>query len=288
MIPARAHWVASPEAAAAAYIGGLSATTGKSYGAALRRWLHFCDDTGLDPWGVQAVHIEGWLKTMSPHTARGVATAVCGYYAYAHRHGLTKLDLGAGVRRPRTGRRRPGTWATREELARMMDISQELGGDTYALLAMLILMGTRVGETCALDIADIEQAHGELLITLRRKMGHTDIITVPARVQAALQPLLDRRSSGAVLRHEGRRMSTARARYLVSSIAEQAECQQKITPHSLRRSFVTLARDLGVSDEDIMAMTGHADVTMIDYYDRGRRQRGGVAGMAVEAALGDV
>lgn len=48
-----------------------------------------------------------------------------------------------------------------------------------------------------------------------------------------------------------------------------------------------LGRDLGVDDEDITAMTGHVDVTMIEYYDRGRRQRDATAARAVDDALRD-
>lgn len=80
-------------------------------------------------------------------------------------------------------------------------------------------------------------------------------------------------------------MTYPQARAVIGSVVERAECEQDITPHSLRRSFVTLARDLGMPDEEIMAMTGHSDPTMIDYYDRGRRQRDGAAGHAVDEAL---
>lgn len=287
IVPIRSHWVVAPEQAAADFIAGYKATTARSYAPQLRRWLHFCRDSHLDPWGVSRVHIEAYLRRMPASSAQGAATVICGYYSWAHLNGLTKTDLGWGVRRPRVGRHRAGTYATREELAHMLTIAREDSGDTWGLLSTLILMGTRIGETLALTVDDVERTREGLRITLYRKPNHTDVLDAPDGVVQALTPLLDARHTGRLLRWHGRPMSYEDARVIVEAIAERAGCEQHITPHSLRRSFVTLARDLGVDDEDIMAMTGHVDVTMIEYYDRGRRQRDATAARAVEDALRD-
>lgn len=169
----------------------------------------------------------------------------------------------------------------------MLTIAREDGGDTWGLLSILILMGTRIGETLAITVGDMERTREGLRITLHRKPNHVDVLDAPGGVVQALTPLLDARHTGRLLRWHGRPMSYEDARVIVEAIAERAGCEQHITPHSLRRSFVTLARDLGVDDEDIMAMTGHVDVTMIEYYDRGRRQRDSVAARAVDDALQD-
>lgn len=283
LISDRAHWVVAPEVAAASFISGYRGSTRTNYGATLRKWLWFCEDTELDPWKVNRTHIEGWLHTMPPHAARHAATVVCGFYRDAHGNGLTRFDLSWGVRRPRVGRSRAGTYATREELGRMLRLARGVGGDTWALLAILILTGARVGETCNLTVEDVER--DPIRLVFRRKHHHIDSLVVPAGVVEALNPLLNRRHTGWLLRAGGGRLSTQQARLIVTSIAEQAGCRQRITPHSLRRSFVTVARDLGVCDEDIMAMTGHVDASMIDFYDRGRRQCDGVAGVVMWEAI---
>lgn len=58
-----------------------------------------------------------------------------------------------------------------------------------------------------------------------------------------------------------------------------------ITPHSLRRTFATLARDAGVADSEIMATGGWSSARMIDYYDMGRRGMRSGAGDALDAYL---
>lgn len=280
----RGHWVVTPEEAAAAYVGGFSLATRQSYGSVLRKWLWFCRDTHLDPWAVSRIHIEAYLRTMAPHSSKAAATVICGFYRDAHGNGLTSTDLAVGVRRPRVGRRKPGTWATPEELRRMLDHAETMAPDESALLHILILTGARLGEVLALNVADVDPGP-PARVTLHRKNSHVDVLTMPARVTAALHHLLLHRTTGPLLRHDGKRLTSNRARSVVVAVAEHVGCAQHITPHSLRRSFVTLARDLGVSDTDIMAMTGHTDAAMVDYYDRGRRQRDGAAGAAVDAAL---
>ncbi len=45
---------------------------------------------------------------------------------------------------------------------------------------------------------------------------------------------------------------------------------KRITPHSLRHTFVTMALDAGQAERDIAISTGHCDTRMVAYYDRGR------------------
>ncbi|MEF2737464.1 MAG: site-specific integrase [Bifidobacterium choerinum] len=44
-----------------------------------------------------------------------------------------------------------------------------------------------------------------------------------------------------------------------------------ITPHSLRRTFCTLALDAGVAERDIMAACGWGTPAMVAYYDMANR-----------------
>lgn len=282
----REHWVVAPAAHAAQFVAGYRGATRQNYGRILRKWLHFCEDSHLDPWSVDRRHIEAWLDTMSPKAAQQAATVVCGFYRDAHGMGVTDRDLAWGVRRPRVGRGPAGTWARPDELKRMLAIAESDGGDTFALVSLLVLTGARIGETLALTVDHVE-GRDPLRLRFDRKMGHTDILTMPPMVERAFAPLLDRRHAGALLRWNGRAMRAGDARAIVGAVAERADCEQRITPHSLRRSFVTFARDLGVDDAAIMAMTGHSDPTMIDFYDRGRRQRDGLASRVVELGLSD-
>jgi integrase len=45
---------------------------------------------------------------------------------------------------------------------------------------------------------------------------------------------------------------------------------KRITPHSLRHTFVTMALDAGQAERDIAISTGHSDTRMVAHYDHGR------------------
>lgn len=45
---------------------------------------------------------------------------------------------------------------------------------------------------------------------------------------------------------------------------------KRITPHSLRHTFITLALDAGASVRDVQHSVGHRDARQVAYYDRNR------------------
>ncbi|QAY33888.1 hypothetical protein ESN35_06675 [Bifidobacterium pullorum subsp. gallinarum] len=55
----------------------------------------------------------------------------------------------------------------------------------------------------------------------------------------------------------------------------------------MRRTFVTLARNAGIPDRDIMASGGWSSVAMLDRYDRERASVERHAGIALSAWLED-
>ncbi len=70
----------------------------------------------------------------------------------------------------------------------------------------------------------------------------------------------------------GRRWSAGEAFLTVRRLARGAGIANagKITPHSLRHTFVTLAREAGVPLEDVQDAVGHADPRTTRRYDRAR------------------
>ncbi|APT90516.1 hypothetical protein CSPHI_05105 [Corynebacterium sphenisci DSM 44792] len=286
--PGREHWVVSPEQHAAEFVAGLrSPATRTGYRGALRRWLAWCEEAHLDPWAVDRRHIEAWLATQPAGTAPGAATAVCSFYRDAHDMGLTREDLARGVRRPRRPSGPRGTWATVEEMRRMLDLARRVGGDTWALLAILTLMGARSGETVALDVDDVLRDHGAIQLRFHRKRQIVDVVACPPGVIEALGPLLARRRTGPLLRNQhGNRMTSRQAQERVRDLGRRAGCEQPISPHSLRRSFITAAWAAGATTSEIMAVTGHRDPGMVEHYIRGARQQTGDAAVIVDRLLG--
>ena len=285
----RSHWATSPEMALEHWMSGtsLSTSTRKAYGRYLRKWQAMCQETGLDPFQIRPVHLEAFIATVSERSRQNACAALASFYGWAAVSDYTPRDLSAGMRRPRKPDPRPGTWATPAEMRRMLVLCISDPPDERALATILILTGMRVSEAVGIDVEDVTPARGESTMMLRvlRKSGHIDEVGVAPEIDAAVTPLLEKRQTGPLLRKAGRRISRDTALDQIKRLGERAECAQNITPHSLRRSFVTFARDLGVPDLDIMAATGHRSIEMLDVYDRGRRQHEAAASLSISAAL---
>jgi site-specific recombinase XerD len=57
---------------------------------------------------------------------------------------------------------------------------------------------------------------------------------------------------------------------LVGELAEAAGIEKRVTPHSLRHSFITAALDAGVALRDVQEAASHADPRTTMRYDRAR------------------
>ncbi|WP_162510908.1 tyrosine-type recombinase/integrase, partial [Treponema endosymbiont of Eucomonympha sp.] len=51
-----------------------------------------------------------------------------------------------------------------------------------------------------------------------------------------------------------------------TGLSVEAQKRRNITPHSLRHSFISLARLAGVDDLTVQTLAGHSDIAMTDHY----------------------
>jgi site-specific recombinase XerD len=69
----------------------------------------------------------------------------------------------------------------------------------------------------------------------------------------------------------GQQMNRHQASRVVRRLARRAGIEKKISPHSLRHSFITAALDAGVPLRDVQEAASHADPRTTMRYDRARR-----------------
>jgi integrase/recombinase XerD len=68
----------------------------------------------------------------------------------------------------------------------------------------------------------------------------------------------------------GRQLDRHAASKVIVRLARAAGISKRITPHSLRHTFVTLALDAGAQLRDVQDAAGHADPRTTRRYDRAR------------------
>lgn len=104
-----------------------------------------------------------------------------------------------------------------------------------------------------------------------RKGGKVGKLSSGVRTSYAVEQILDGRTTGPLLLGlDGTRLKIGSVRRTLRRLLRNAGIAKRITPHSFRHGFVTMALDAGVPERDILASTGHASSSMIQYYDRNR------------------
>ena len=215
-------------------------------------------------------------------TVASKLNAVCGMYRFAAIDDLIDHDPSTHVRRPKIEFVSKTNGMTRPQLADMLRAAEADGTTSYALICLLGLNGLRLGECLAADIEHLGMERGyHTLFLPHRKGGKVGTLALAVRTSWAVTHSLDGRTTGPLLLgRNGQRMRAQSARRIVVRLCKRIGVTKRITPHSLRHSFVTMALDAGVPERDIIDSTGHADSSMIRYYDR---NRGGIERNATHA-----
>lgn len=150
------------------------------------------------------------------------------------------------------------------------------GARDSALIALLYSCGLRRSEAVNFDLADYDQATGELKI-LGAKGGKDRLAYVTGGAALALADWLAIRGNEAgplfwpIRRgghiQQGQRLTTQAVYTILQERAQQAGVS-KLSPHDFRRSFVGDLLDAGADIATVQKMAGHADVSTTARYDR--------------------
>lgn len=262
---------------AACYLGGVSDKTASVYRPAVMSWLTWCRDNSLDPLVVKRVHFELWgkwmdeVEGMAASTRRQRMGVVKSMYALAFADGDIARNPAANVRLPKISKGSSGAWLEKGQLRSFLDASARKKPQIACLAHILGLHGWRIGSVLGLRVEDVRIKCGRLMADIDLK-GH-DSKTSFAMADA-VRPFAERciggRTRGPLLiGAKGKAMAYPEAKRVIADLGREIGADG-LAPHDLRRSFVTLARDAGIPDRDIMASTGHASLAMLDYYDRKR------------------
>lgn len=162
------------------------------------------------------------------------------------------------------------------------------GKRDYAIIMLLLRTGIRRSECAALKLGDLGEEGGHHVATLQHSKGDKRRkIKIPVDVwrviqeylgatlypdgpeigeQDAEQPLFVQFRRGDHPQKEG--VSDQTIQKIVEKACERAELKLKLTPHSLRATFVTLALEGGAKLEQVQYAVGHADPRTTERYQR--------------------
>lgn len=262
---------------AGAFLAGYaSPATRRAYRVDLRNWFAFCQRHHLHPYtGIRRTHLELYLRDLErriPRPAnttryRRVAT-LSAWFGWLEDEDLHVGNPAARVRRPRR-HRRPQPWLDRNQLTDLLAAAEGEGGAVYATACLLGLNGLRVAEACSADISDLTGAAYQPMLHIIGKGDRPAEIVLNPRTHQAVDDAIDDRAHGPVLLNAwGNRMRRHNVAAMLVRLATTAGIDVHITPHALRRSYITIGLLQGVPLRDMQRAARHAKADTTVGYDQ--------------------
>lgn len=224
-------------------------------------------------------HLRGGLK---PSTINRRLTPLRLLFQRLHRYHLIAINPLEFVKSAKVSAVSETVYLSRAEARRLEDAS---AGDTLrdlrdrALLIFMLGTGVRSAEVLGLRVEDLSTVEGHTVAWVLGKGGARERVKVAPRVQKVLRAYLSAAeiTEGAVFRRVRRvrldpivagsplihrvyePLSYAGLKYILRSRFAAAELSDRLSPHSLRHSFITLAIRGGATLAQVQAAARHAD-----------------------------
>src|SRR3954453_12795361 len=262
-----------------------SPQTRTAYAADLASWLTFCAGIDLNPLTAGIHHADGYLRLLAesgdPRRAPRLAppsiprrtSALHGFYRYATRQHAVAGSPFTDVERPRPDDDHATTRLSTAERRQLRAAARADGPRSDALITLLLTNGLRISEAIAARIDDLTLTEGHRVLRYRRKGDKRTTAPLPADVLVALDALVGDRTEGPIFATKnGTTPDRVAAWRIVKRLAKTAGIKQpeRISPHSMRATFITKALDEGVPLRNVQDSVGHADPRTTRGYDRNR------------------
>lgn len=260
--------------AAAWLIGYRNAKTRASYAHSINIWFGFCDRIGADPLAALRAHVELYQREMEmegkkPRTISGRLAALGSFYQYCiDEDVLTKSPM-RGVRRPLIEYKSPTQHLNRPQFSDLIEGVRPLGWTPLATIMLLGFNGLRVAEACGIDTTDVSRTESYTVVNVLRKGGKRQDITLAVSTAHAVHKVLEDGHVGPLLlNRQGNRLDQKAVQRIIDVGMRNVRHPPsgRITPHSFRHTWCTLAQDAGVPLERIQADGGWADPRMPGTY----------------------
>jgi integrase/recombinase XerD len=262
-----------------------SERTRRGYMTDLAWWLTYLDARGRTPATARPVDADLYSAALrdtglsAASRARRLA-AVSSWYTYLQRAQAAETNPFAGMERPAVNAQASTTRGlSRSELEKLLaHARRHESARTYALLAVMVATGCRVGGVIGADLDGYghDRGHTVLDLPVKGPAGARKRMVLPAFAVDALQTYLtDERGNepGPLFTtRTGRRLDQPAVYRLLQRIATAADlpAAHDLSPHSLRHSVATLLLDQGVALHIVQDFLGHADPRTTRGYDRRR------------------
>ncbi|MGM9925938.1 MAG: site-specific tyrosine recombinase XerD [Bacillus sp. (in: firmicutes)] len=262
---------------------GLAKNTIVSYERDLKAYMKYIVKVeGITGWNeVRRMNIIGFLAHLkeqgksSKTIARHIAS-IRSFHQFLLRDKQTEQDPTVHIETPQPERKLPKVLSM-EEVSAFMDSpkgTDAFGLRNQAMLELMYATGMRVSELISLEISDVHASMG--FVRCIGKGSKERIIPIGKTALRAIDLYLTKGRPGLVskkhttdalfLNHHGKPLSRQGFWKILKQLAEQANIQKELTPHTLRHSFATHLVMNGADLRSVQEMLGHADISTTQIY----------------------
>jgi site-specific recombinase XerD len=277
--------------AAKTFLGRYTGATREVYECNLRTFYSFCDEAGRDPIKDSSRElVEQYLqycirvRENAVSTVNGRLFQLRSFYALATDDELVRKDPTRLVRQIRGGRPPRRTYLTRNEIGSLVSAAKDWLPQHEAFVMLMTHMGLRVSEVVNLDISSIRSSGDYNTLQFVGKNRDEFEVVIPVPVMRAIYRAIGDRTEGPLILCASGKRQTRNGAYLwVKSLAKRAGIDKDVSPHSLRRSYVTGAFNAGLSLREVQHGARHVDPKTTMLYDQGYKNLDAHANHTVSA-----
>jgi len=259
---------------------GLSEHSLSNYRRDLRQFMQWLVGQAGDPAQTTRAHLYDYLahqhqKGLSATTVARQLSALRGFYRWMVDQQHMAENPAALIERPKTPQTLPSTLteAEVEALLQAPDTEDPLGVRDKAMLEVLYASGLRVTELVSLTTAQVDLRRGVVRIVGKGNkerlvpLGEEALDWLQRYLHAA-RPLLPGAANNGVVfpGPSGKHLTRQAFWYRVKQLAQQADIQKPLSPHTLRHAFATHLLNHGADLRVVQLLLGHSSVSTTQIY----------------------
>jgi site-specific recombinase XerD len=267
-------------AAVDAFLARYTGQTMALYRGDLRILFEWCASEGLDPLRVERTHLEFFARHLEmvrgnkPASVRRRLSTVRTFYGLAAADGRIGRNPALMLRLPKLSQDRARlSGLSHADSEALLQAARVSSPDDYALVALMLLVGLRVSEACAVRVEDtLHYERGHRVLKFTGKGSKQRVSVIAPALALIVDACAAGRTEGLLIHNRyGGPLTRNRAYNRVGMLARRAGLGH-VWPHMLRHTAITAAIDAGASLENAQEFSGHVDIrTLMVYYHNSHR-----------------
>jgi integrase/recombinase XerD len=232
-----------------------------------------------DPKDIQKVHLEGFLRSLKKKlSTKSIArklTAIKSFHHFLNLEHIIPLDITNTISSPKLEKSLPSVLSIDEVIALFseIDLAKPLGLRNIALLELIYGSGLRVSELLSIKLEDIHL--NQAYVEIEGKNSRERIVPISDMAVIALKKyIVDERPNLLKYEHtrhlflnqQGKVLSRVGFFKLLKNLANKANIESNVSPHTLRHSFATHLLENGMDLRTLQSLLGHEDISTTQIY----------------------